>query len=166
MKTLLWFLRQEFLSHPSPPLYSSPPLSAAEIQQQHQRASLVTPTPGYQLHLQVETEQSKTSCQLCQEILPSSQFGPSASLCYISASQLFLWQCVECLLRQRHFASHVSSLHGRQRNSRAAFLGSTEQLNTTDSQDRQKTTASLCLGQTLPLLVSACWHFPRWQKDF
>lgn len=152
---LLWFLRQEFLSHPSPPLYSSPPLSAAETQQQ---PSLVTPPPGYQLHLQVETKGSKTRCHLCQRILPSSQFGPSVSphavtFQHPSSSHD---KCVRCLLRQRHFTSHVSSLHGRQRNSRAAFLGSTEQPNTTDNQDRQKTTASLCLGQTLPLLVSAC----------
>lgn len=79
MKMLLWFLRQEFLSHPSPPLYFSPLLGAAETLQQQQRASIVAPPPGYQLHLQVETKQSKTRCQLCQRILPDSQFGPGAS---------------------------------------------------------------------------------------
>lgn len=42
--------------------------------------------------------------------------------CSISASHLFPWQSGICLLWQRHFTSHVFSLHGRQRNSRAAFL--------------------------------------------
>lgn len=150
----LWFSRQEFLSHPSPP--SIPPHCSVQLlnQRQQQRASLVTAAPGYRLHLKVENKQSKTRCQLCQRILLSSQSGPAASshpavLQHPSSSH------DRCLFRQRHLTSQACSLHVRQRISRAAFLSSIEQPNTTDSQDRQKTEASLCLGQALPLLVSA-----------
>lgn len=161
----LWFSRQEFLSHPSPP--SIPPHCLVQLlnQRQQQQASLVTPAPGYRLHLKVENKHSKTRCQLCQRILLDSQFGPDANS-HPAALQHPSSSHDRCLFRQRHFTSRVFSLHGRQRISRAAFLSSIEQPNTTDSQDRQKTEASLCLGQALPLLVSACSHFPRWQKDF
>lgn len=153
---LLWFLRQEFLSHPSPPLYSSPLLGADETQQQQQRASLVTPPPGYRLHLQVETKQSKTRCQLCQRILPASQFGPGASPHPVAFQHPnSSHDTLAGVYSGRGISLYVFSLHGRQRNSIAAFLSSTEQPNTTDSRDRQKTTSPLCLGQTLPLLVSA-----------
>lgn len=151
----LWFSRQEFLSHPFPP--SIPPHCFVQLlnQQQQQRASLVTPAPGYRLHLKVESKQSKTRCHLCQRILLNSQFGPTASshpavLQHPSSSH------DRCLFRQRYFTLRAFRLHGRQRISRAAFPCSIEQPNTTDSQNRQKTEASLCLGQALPLLVSAC----------
>lgn len=84
----------------------------------------------------------------------------------MSASQLFTQQSGKRLFWQRHCTSHVFSFHGRQKNSKTVLLSSTEQPNTTDSQDKQKTTASLCLCQTFPLLVTACWHFPAPQKDF
>lgn len=151
----LWFSRQEFLSHPSPP--SIPPHCLVQLlnQRQQQQASLVTPAPGYRLHLKVENKHSKTRCQLCQRILLDSQFGPDANS-HPAALQHPSSSHDRCLFRQRHFTSRVFSLHGRQRISRAAFLSSIEQPNTTDSQDRQKRKASLCLGQALPLLVSAC----------
>lgn len=155
---LLWFLRQEFLSHPSPPLYSSPLLSAAKTQQQQQRASSVIPPPGYRLHMQVGTKETKPRCQLCQRILLNSQFGPSASphpvaFQHPSSSH----DSLAGVYSGRSISLHMSSAFmERQRNSRAVFLSSIEQPNTTDDQERQKTTASLCLGQALPLLLSAC----------
>lgn len=134
MKTPLWFSRQEFLSHPSPP--SIPPHCLVQLlnQWQQQQASLVTSAPGYRLHLKVQQGENWQQAVLQHPSSPHDR----------------------CLFRQRHFTSHVFSLHGRQRISRAAFLSSTEQHSTTDSQDKQKTEASLCLGQALPLLISAC----------
>lgn len=128
--------RNFFHTHPLP-LFLHCFVQLLNQQQQKQQAILVTSAPGYRLYLKVENKQSKTRCQLCQRILLSSHFGPTASS-HPAVLQHPRSSHDRCLFRQRYFTLHVFSLHGRQRIFRAAFLSSIEQPNTTDSQDSKK----------------------------